>query len=249
MLHQECDACGCCSLCLSCSVALCTQGFKTIAADNAETYRIMPMYSVQSSLIDLELLTPVASVSCKVVHVYHAYQPLTMVCLPAVPPKTSATPGKAAGATRTSSRRSLGSTAQSSVSAIPPNKRAKTSSQSPLGQPCWQQPRGQHPTQLPHSDLNLSQAQGFPKQPHATVQEHAQQQGATAVQASSHTVNGSSVAVQLKEDREKPLQEANYTWVQCDLCNKWRELPKGHAVGAYPTSYRWCKCGVTQLHW
>ena len=27
------------------------------------------------------------------------------------------------------------------------------------------------------------------------------------------------------------LAEANYVWVQCDLCNKWRELPKGHQVG------------------
>ena len=29
----------------------------------------------------------------------------------------------------------------------------------------------------------------------------------------------------------KGLAEADYTWVQCDLCNKWRELPKGHQVG------------------
>lgn len=26
------------------------------------------------------------------------------------------------------------------------------------------------------------------------------------------------------------IAEANYVWVQCDLCNKWRELPKGHVV-------------------
>lgn len=26
------------------------------------------------------------------------------------------------------------------------------------------------------------------------------------------------------------VAEANYVWVQCDLCNKWRELPKGHMV-------------------
>lgn len=26
------------------------------------------------------------------------------------------------------------------------------------------------------------------------------------------------------------VAEANYVWVQCDLCNKWRELPKGHVV-------------------
>ena len=26
------------------------------------------------------------------------------------------------------------------------------------------------------------------------------------------------------------VADANYVWVQCDLCNKWRELPKGHKV-------------------
>ena len=31
----------------------------------------------------------------------------------------------------------------------------------------------------------------------------------------------------------KGLAEADYTWVQCDLCNKWRELPKGHQVHAF----------------
>ncbi len=26
------------------------------------------------------------------------------------------------------------------------------------------------------------------------------------------------------------LAGTNYVWVQCDLCDKWRELPKGHQV-------------------
>lgn len=26
------------------------------------------------------------------------------------------------------------------------------------------------------------------------------------------------------------IADANYVWVQCDLCNKWRELPKGYKV-------------------
>lgn len=30
------------------------------------------------------------------------------------------------------------------------------------------------------------------------------------------------------------IAEANYVWVQCDLCSKWRELPKGHTVSQQP---------------
>lgn len=38
------------------------------------------------------------------------------------------------------------------------------------------------------------------------------------------------------------IAEANYVWVQCDLCNKWRELPKGHVVShhiVYHIQHRW----------
>lgn len=30
------------------------------------------------------------------------------------------------------------------------------------------------------------------------------------------------------------IAEANYVWVLCDLCSKWRELPKGHTVSQQP---------------
>ena len=177
-------------------------------------------------------------------------QLLTILCLFAVPPKSNATPSKVAGAVRTSSRRSLGSAWQSSASTVPPNKRARTS-KSPLGQPCSQQPHRQDHTQPLLSDVKPSQAQGVPKQPQATAEGQGREQGPGAVQASSQMVNGPTVAVQDKEDNEKPLQEANYTWVQCDLCNKWRELPKGHAVSDSPASmlspvpvwHHKCKCG------
>ena len=48
-----------------------------------------------------------------------------------------------------------------------------------------------------------------------------------------------------KDDAVKTsgLQEANYTWVQCDLCNKWRELPKGCLV-----CFRICCPSSIRLH-
>lgn len=39
-------------------------------------------------------------------------------------------------------------------------------------------------------------------------------------------------------DADKPLQDANYTWVQCDLCDKWRELPKGSSVRSW-CAFEW----------
>ncbi len=33
------------------------------------------------------------------------------------------------------------------------------------------------------------------------------------------------------------LVGTNYVWVQCDLCDKWRELPKGHQVRLHQKIY------------
>ena len=46
---------------------------------------------------------------------------------------------------------------------------------------------------------------------------------------------GEQLPIESSQDAERTpavpcVAEANYVWVQCDLCNKWRELPKGHAV-------------------
>ena len=51
----------------------------------------------------------------------------------------------------------------------------------------------------------------------------------------SERQTGEQLPIGSRHDAERrpavpSIAEANYVWVQCDLCNKWRELPKGHMV-------------------
>ncbi|KAL0050649.1 hypothetical protein WJX82_004168 [Trebouxia sp. C0006] len=54
-------------------------------------------------------------------------------------------------------------------------------------------------------------------------------------EASVVECNGQDVIAKAQEDVSvsagaQGLTGTNYVWVQCDLCDKWRELPKGHQV-------------------
>lgn len=167
------------------------------------------------------------------------------VPLAAVPGSGVTPASKVPGATRLSSRRSSGTAGQHTASPIPPNKKAKTSHPS-LGQspsdtshclgsfsaPGQSQGRAEVPSQQAASVapgqfpfVSSPGSHSIPVQSQTDVQQLPVKKGMVASGQPPHQGDK-----QGSPGGPQPLQEANYTWVQCDLCSKWRELPKGHVV-------------------
>ncbi|KAL0035614.1 hypothetical protein WJX79_002795 [Trebouxia sp. C0005] len=53
---------------------------------------------------------------------------------------------------------------------------------------------------------------------------------ASVVEGNGHNLMTKAQEVHSASAGAQGLAGTNYVWVQCDLCNKWRELPKGHQV-------------------
>ncbi|DBA80065.1 TPA: hypothetical protein ACH3X2_007554 [Trebouxia sp. C0005] len=53
---------------------------------------------------------------------------------------------------------------------------------------------------------------------------------ASVVEGNGHNLMTKAQEVHSASAGAQGLAGTNYVWVQCDLCNKWRELPKGHQI-------------------